>query len=341
MINLKEDNIILLYTMTDGLGDYLTMGDIMRKVEQLLPGVKCLMVHRRNPHIHLWPLGEKEKRFFNIYSPSEFLLLCRTLQRERKKTIILGLQMAPGSIQGFSLYTVLKKLGALDYIVDFNLINADIILPPEGDYILDLHLNQIKRLLNVEIPSHFYKLQLPIQQETNWQKIKSGSPFIRIGIHPWNRRGHLSCFVWPFEKWGKTINFLLEQKKYEIIVFGRDKRFEEFKNYLKGILGQKFNQIKFYAVQSVQELIKTISDVDLILSVNTSVVHIGYALNKKMIILSGPSLNLWTPKGEQIFIVRDEEAIFPGSDRHIPDDRFPSIERIPYERVLEALMKLG
>ena len=327
--------------MTSGLGDYLIMGDLMRKVETLVPEARCLMVHRNNPHVKLWKYDNHSKRFYDIYKPAQFLRLVLYLQGARRKGYtVFGLQMAPGSIQGFFFNKLLKKLKALDYIVDFNLINADIIIPPRGSYILDLHLNQIKDLFKVEIPEELYNLVLPIE-DSNGSKTTANKSHMRIGIHPWSRRGHMPSFVWPFEKWLEVIKFLLDKDDNEISIFGKDMKFESFRDYLQTEIKSPSQRIKFIPCNSVKELINVIKTLDLLLSVNTSVVHIGYALNKKMVILCGPSLDIWIPKGDNIKVVSDQEAIFSGSDKYINDNRFPIVTRIDSAKVIDALKKFN
>lgn len=340
MANLKDINPLLLYTMTSGLGDYIVMGDLMRKIERIIPTAHCLIAHRNNPLVTLWKYDNPLERFFNVYNPLHFFRLVSKLKNiKRKGYTVFGLQMAPGSIQGFFFLTFLKNLKAIDYIVDFNLINADIVTPPIGNYILDLHLNQIKTLFKIRIPEEFYKLKLPIENGIDL-KTKADNNHIRIGIHPWSRRGHLNCFTWTHEKWLEVILFLLKNG-HEVIVFGHDKNLEDFKKFLLKENNLKTDRLNFVYSESVYRLIETISNIDLLISVNTAVAHIGYALDKKMIILSGPSLDLWIPKGNGICNVTDEEAIYKSEDKWINDSRFASVNRIKTEQVIKALESYG
>ena len=144
---------ILLYTMTNALGDYLIMGDVMRKAKRLLPKSHCLMVHRGNSNIKQWPDGPSTEIFYNVYSPAEMISLTGFLTKKRKEGyIVFGLQMSPGSLQGFALHRWLKLLGALDYIVDFNLINADLITFSKLDKIPDITLPNYKKIKNGIFP---------------------------------------------------------------------------------------------------------------------------------------------------------------------------------------------
>ena len=334
---LEKIKPLLLYTMTSGLGDYIVLGDLIEKIERLVPNAHCLIVHRGNPHVGLWPGIDHESKFFSIFSIKELLRLAHTVSSYRKAGYkVFGLQMAPGSIQGFLFYRLLKILGLVDYIVDFNLINADIITPPVGNYILDLHLNQVGELLQIEVPMQFYELQLPLKRFARTEVRKNES--LHIGIHPWSRRGHLSSFVWPFEKWLEVVRHVLsEYKDCRITVLGRDKGFSDFEKYILENTGDEKERFTFSYSNSVNELIDTIGEIDVLLTVNTAVVHIGYALKKAMIILNGPSLDLWVPKGDNIFVVRDDKALFQASDKWEEDGSFGSVGRIDVQDVINVM----
>lgn len=334
---LEKIKPLLLYTMTSGLGDYIVLGDLIEKVERLVPNAHCLIVHRGNPHVGLWPGIDHESRFFSIFSMKELIRLALTVSSYRKAGYkVFGLQMAPGSIQGFYFYVFLKLFRLVDYIVDFNLINADIITPPVGNYILDLHLNQVGELLQIEIPMEFYGLQLPLKRFARTEERKNES--FAIGIHPWSRRGHLSSFVWPFEKWLEVVlHVLSEYKDCRITVLGRDKGFVDFEKYIHENIGDEKERVTFSYSNSVNELIDTIDGVDVLLTVNTAVVHIGYALKKTMFILNGPSLDLWVPKGDNIHVVRDSKALFQASDKWEEDGDFGSIGRIDAQDFIDVV----
>jgi hypothetical protein len=323
--------------MTSGLGDFLILGDLIAKLEVLIPGARCLILHRDNPHVSLWKGSDGKDRFFSIFSVRDVGRFVRTLSTSRKEGYtVFGLQMAPGSVQGFLLYRLLKRFGLIDYIVDFNLINADIITSPKGNYILDLHLNQVGELLQIEIPPKLYELRLPVRLPCSANI--SGDDVLTIGIHPWSRRGHISSFVWPFEKWEQLIRFLLSQhENCRVIVFGRDKRFNEFRSFITDKGCAKDGKVVFSSSNSVRELIETIDGVDALITVNTAVVHIGYALKKTMFILNGPSLDLWVPKGDNIHVIRDKKALFQASDKWEEDGNFGSVSRIDVDDVVEVL----
>lgn len=337
-MNLKESKIILLYTMTGALGDFIIMSDVMRKAQLLLPQAQCLMAHRNNPHLHLWRKEEnREFPFYNIYDPVQILKLILALKKFRQKGfLIFGLQMMPGSLQGFFLHQLLKELGALHYIVDFNLINADIITGVEGGYIFDCHLNQLKSVFKLDIPVEYYQLRLPCELFVMGKPKQN----LKIGIHPWTRRGKLENFVWSDDNWLNLIQTLLKQESNELIIFGKDQLFDSFKNFVVQNLNDPTPPIVFKQSDSVLELIETVAGLDMLISVNSSVVHIGHALNKKMVVLSGPNFMPWVPKGPNIKTVLDLQAVFPGSDKCTQDLNFPSNKRITLDQVLDGIKSL-
>ena len=180
---------IFLYTLFSGLGDFLIIGDLIHKIEENVPNSRCIAAHRDNPHVKHWKYNNSPEHFFNILSPRILFQLIQDLKSLRKEGhTVFGLQQAPGSLQGFSFLKLLKFLGAIDYVVDLNLYNADIITPPRGNYILDIHLNQICDLLKIKIPGSDYVLGVPFEFP-----IKNTDAGL-IGIHPWGRRENLSSF---------------------------------------------------------------------------------------------------------------------------------------------------
>jgi len=328
---------LLLYTMTSALGDFLIMSDVMKKVEEIVSDSRCLMAHRSNPHVSLWRYDDYSKRFFDVFSGAQIWQMMRMLRVAAAEGYRrFGLQMAPGSIQGYLFQSVLKSLGCLDYVVDFNLINADIIVPRRGDYIFDIHINQIQDLFGLcaqDVQANF-ALPLAIQDVSD-----RGSRKYRIGIHPWSRRSQYSGFTWPDECWVALLKELSTHSDVEVVLFGKDATFDEF---LREMSSRTDFESRITAVpsESVRQLINTISGLDLLISVNTSVVHIGHALQKKMVILTGPSLEMWVPKSARIRIVRDPLAVFPGVDRHMGDSYFPSVSRILVADVINAIKEI-
>ncbi|WP_281999259.1 glycosyltransferase family 9 protein [Geotalea uraniireducens] len=330
--NWQSSPYLLVYTMTAGLGDYFVVGDLTRKAREIVPGATCVVIHRGNPHVKLWPTCDAGTLFFDLYHPLELFSFIHLLRMARNSGAkVFGFQMAPGSLQGYLFYSLIKRIKALDFIVDFNLINADIITPPKGDYILDLHLNQLATIFR-KPPHPNPRLKLPIA--TKCAPLQINSSF--VGIHPWTRRNN-DRLTWSYDKWLEVVAYLLEHR-YRPVLFGRDSQFPVFREKLRREFGD--NKIIFRPSGSVKELVETVSELSLLISLNTSTIHASYALQVKTVVLSGPHLDLWTPKNELFREVRDPIAIYPPSDESKTDPGMPMVSRIPTSTVISAIDEL-
>src|ERR1700733_13027707 len=98
--------------MFSHIGDFVVMGGLLRKFDLLGVEFESLVAHQNSPHASLFQ-ASTENRFYNIASPlGAWDLLKRLRQAKRQGRILLGIPMAPGSMQAFFFFWLLKKLGA-------------------------------------------------------------------------------------------------------------------------------------------------------------------------------------------------------------------------------------
>src|ERR1700742_2291919 len=96
---LEARRVTLVYTMFNHLGDFVVMAGLLKKYDLLKVEFESLAVHPNSPHISSFA-GKTEGRFFNIFHPKELLgLIARLRRRSTAGELILGIPMAPGSIQ--------------------------------------------------------------------------------------------------------------------------------------------------------------------------------------------------------------------------------------------------
>ena len=183
-------------------------------------------------------------------------------------------------------------------------------------------------------------MNLPIHPRTQKNILNKVQGKRYIGIHPWNRKG-TDSFLWPLNKWVEVIKHLLQNDDNEIIIFGKDPEFESLIKLLEGIFPNNLLRMHFLPASSVENLIDIVEDLDMVLTVNSSVAHIAYALHKKMVILTGPSLDLWNPQAKDIRLVTDTQAIFKGVDKSTQDQYMPQVARIEVVQVIQALKSLS
>lgn len=321
--------------MFSSLGDFVVVSDLARKVRSL--GADTAVIHANNPLVTLLPEDER-RMYFNVRSFGELARGIGQGQRWRSvgKTIF-GIQQAPGSLRGFFFLRTMKKLGGLTYVVDPNLYDADIIMPWHGKYILEMHLNQVAGILGKSLPAGFGSLSLPA---TLGQHLPAEEPAL-VGIHPWSRRD-APAFTWPPGKWILLLNEAgARYPGARFLVFGRDRNFETFtRQLLQGLSQGLAERVELAPVKDIQGMLRAIARTQLLVSVNTGVVHLAHALGKRMVILNGPTFGGWIPKGPAVRAILDELALYQGADKPENTQAFPMVARIAPAAVMRGVEEL-
>ncbi len=323
----------LVYSMYHHLGDFAVMAGLLKKFDQLGAGFQSLVAHSHSPHVALFE-GEREGRFFDITRAAGFVALVGALRRRRREgQVVFGVPMAPGSVQAFAFFWMLKKLGGLDYIVDFNLINADVLTPPRRRYIFERHLAQAAEIF--KRPEWLADVSMPLALAL---PAPAGPvPARRIGFFPWSGRSRLPEFQWPEERWAELARRLLAEFPGEIVLLGRDDDFPRFEQALRAQLppGVRDRFIGRPAA-SVAALAADLRDLAGLVTLNTSALHLAHALRIRLVALCGSSGEFWLPEGDHVRLVRDGQGILPPSDKGYHDPRQPSLQRIGVDEVHAA-----
>jgi len=335
---LEARRVTFVYTLFHHLGDFVVMSGLLRKFDLLEVEFESLIVHQNSPHVPLFA-GKTEGRFFNVATLGGFLALLRKLRRQKKEgRIIFGLPMATGSIQAHFFFQFLKKLGALTYIVDFNLINADIITPPRRRYIFDRHLAQAAELL--KHPDWLDDTVMPLGIACDASE--KNRAVSRIGFYPESARAWLPEFQWPESRWLELAETILKNPRCEIALIGRDNVFSELEKLFRLRLPKEMHS-HFVSLPctSVGEMVQALQSLDFLVTVNTSALHVAHALKIPLVALCGSSLEVWRPEGDHVRIVPDTEAPLPPSDKYGHDSLQPSLQHIGVAEVHEAFLDLA
>jgi len=334
---LKGSNVTVVYTMYHHLGDFVVIGGLLKKFDLLEVEFESLVAHQHSPHISIFD-GKAKGRFFDIATIHGFFGLLTKLRRQKQQgRLIFGISMAPGSLQAFSFFWILKKLGALSYIVDFNLINADVITPPRRRYIFDRHLAQAAELFKhpewVEDNAMPLALACPALTKSRSNR--------RIGFFPWSGRGWLPEFQWPESHWLALAKLILENTDGEIALLGKDKGFAGFEQALRSQLPEEMRpRLVSCPASSVLNLVASLREVDCLITLNTSALHLGHAMKLPTVALCGSSAEFWLPEGERVRLVRDTKGVLPPSDKYHHDPLQPSLQRIEVPEVYAAFKEL-
>jgi ADP-heptose:LPS heptosyltransferase len=331
---LEPGRITVVYTMFHHLGDFVVMGGLLKKFDRLQTGFESLVAHQHSPHVALFD-GKTDDRFFDVASVDGIMNLRAKLRRQRQEgRIILGVPMAPGSVQAFFFFWALKKLGALDYIVDFNLGNADIVTPPRRRYIFDRHLAQAAEIFKK--PEWLDDVSLPLAvAERGVAGKKSSRP---IGLFPWSGRGHLPEFRWPEARWLELAKRILTNFPGEVALLGKDEDFARFSQTLRAGLPENLrSRFVDRPAASVPDLVVSLREVDGLVTLSTAALHLAHAIQLRTVALCGSSLECWLPEAVHIRLVRDESGALPASDKYAHDPLQPSLQNIAASEVCRAV----
>ena len=336
---LDEKRVTVVYTMYNHLGDFVVISGLLKKFDLLEVEFESLVAHRDSPHVPSFD-GNSKNRFFNIARIGGLLGLIARLRRQKKQgRLIFGIPMVPGSLQSFFFFWILKKLGALTYIVDFNLINADVLTPPRRRYIYDRHLAQAAELFKhpewLEGPGMPLAIACPaiIRNESSR----------RIGFFPWSGRSWLPEFQWPDSRWLELAKLILiKSPDFEIALLGKDDDFARLQQALRTQLPEEMRR-RFVSrpSASIQALVASLQELDGIITVNTSALHLAHALKLPLVALCGSSAEFWLPEGEHVRLVRDAKGVLPPSDQYRHDPLQPSLQRIEVDEVFSAFEELS
>jgi ADP-heptose:LPS heptosyltransferase len=334
---LDAGRVTFVYSMFHHLGDFVIMAGLLRKFDLLQVEFESIVAHQNSPYVPLF-LGKTEDRFFNIATPGGlFRLISKLRQQKKSGRIIFGLPMAPGSVQAFFFFWLLKKLGALSYIVDFNLINADILTPPRRRYIFDRHVAQAAEIM--KRPEWLNDMAMPLG--ISYSKVEKKQTLKRVGFYPESARAWLPEFKWPTASWLELTKLILERSDLEISLIGRDQTFQECERALQSGLSEEM-RTRFNSTRSasVQELLTALQSLDILITVNTSALHLAHAQKIPLVAICGSSAEVWLPEGDHIRIVQDTTAVLPPSDKYWHDPLQPSLQRITVQNVYDAFLDL-
>jgi len=335
---LDGKRVTMVYTMFHHLGDFVVLGGLLKKFDLLEVEFESVVAHQHSAHISSFD-GNSKGRFFNIATIGGLFSLIAKLRRQRKLgRLIFGIPMAPGSIQAFSFFWLLKKLGALTYIVDFNLINADVITPPRRRYLFDRHLAQAAELFRH--PEWMEDTSMPLAFA--FPAAARSSSIRQIGFFPWSGRSWLPEFQWPESHWLALAKLIFDTTDFEIVLLGKDKNFARFEQGFRSQLAEEM-QRRFVArpSASIEALAVSLREVDGIITVNTSALHLAHALKLPTVALCGSSAEFWLPEGDHVHLVRDTKGVLPPSDQYHHDPMQPSLQHIEVAEVYAAFEQLS
>ncbi len=164
---------------------------------------------------------------------------------------------------------------------------------------IDCYLDLLK-ISNIPVNNDKTELWL---NETNNTKIKNlvdGIKNKKVLIHAYSR------FVqknWVDEHWQETIKYLSDTLEAQIFLVGGEKDIENYKNITDN-LDIKIQPINLCGKLSIPETMSLVNQMDLVIGIDSGIIHIAAALDIPSILLHGPtSLARWQPRSEKCTVL--------------------------------------
>ena len=173
-------------------------------------------------------------------------------------------------------------------------------------HIVEQNLDVLK-LIPVKIDESWKRIEINCKKEEEEKiinKFNLSNKNKYVGVHIGTQ--HKSQ-RWQTEKWVEVINHLILQKNTFVILTGTENDLEEI-NYLLNKIEKKEKIIIAAGETNLRELFALVKQLNLIISIDTSAVHIAAAFNIPTITLYGPgNPETWHPWQKNAkWIIKDE-----------------------------------
>jgi ADP-heptose:LPS heptosyltransferase len=326
-----------------GLGDLILMTSMIGPIKKTYPGCEIGVICRSqwkdflenhseidkvHHHNFFW---SRQNKSFNIKDIYELIRFCKILRREKYD---IGFDIR-GDIRSVSLLVMAnckEKYGFLDYMGS-NITNRGQLLTRAIPCGTQARFDELSSLLecsgiNIEEPLKInLSLKLPSKPDRDYKK---------IGIHigaGWTYR------EWKAGKWVKVIELLTEIGAYEIVLIGNSNE-QRTLTEINLALGKNCRQLE---TKDLESLILSITDLDLLICLDSAPSHIATGCNVPTVKLFGPGVvERWGNLGGNICVIHHQEEYPCAPCTQIkcihPDNN--CMDRISVEEVVSAAIKL-
>lgn len=331
--------------MFRSLGDFILISNVAARAKKRLEDAEVVIFHRNNPYLKLMNKDYLDVRLFKASSLIGIIRMIFFLRRKRKDGFrIFGLQQAPGSLLGFLALSGLKKLRAADYVVDFNLADADIITFPKASFVFDRHLRQLEDIFHFKFKEDDFKLELPFRisdaDRDFVDRIFPNDSRPLIALHPWSGRRNSHNHAWGSDSCLELVRLLNNKfPEAKIAILGKDKNKEPLSGQISNVA--KDGSFLVLPQLTVPQLAYLFKRITVLVTVNSGPMHLAMIQKTKMVVLSGPSLDIWNPPdAADIRVVKPRGNFFPPAEKEERDRIFSAVSDIRAEDVFNALCEL-
>ncbi len=278
------------------IGDLTILTGILKDLEEAFPEAKIILFCSKS--------NEAITGMFNLKKPLEIVVLPMTNIFKTLKMVI--------NLPAMDLWLDFGQWPRINSIITF-FVNARLKLgfKTEGQYrhyVYDMvaeHSNkrheienfrELLKILDIKT-DNLPSLKIPEVE------IKLPQKFVVFHMFPGGSKAHLK--KWHINNWVVTGKYLLE-KGYSIILTGGKDNFKEAEvvKWKFEHEGMNSDSVINLAGENLTDIIYVLSRASLVISIDTSIVHIASALNVRLIGLYGPtSPEMWGPLSENSRVI--------------------------------------
>jgi ADP-heptose:LPS heptosyltransferase len=320
-LKINKDEIKSVLVFEFGLiGDIIMVVPALKAIRKNLPNAKITLVCGAWGKVILEDQGlVDEFKIFNCpwlnkdYSLKNVINVLKSLKLIRKDNYDIGLDFR-GDIRDilFLYYSKCKERMSYDYTGGEYLLTNVITPDDKVEHLID---NNMYLLETIGLP---YDNKIPVMTwKKNHDEIRNENKIV-LGIHPGSSKERK---VWFEENYSELIKLLLSNKQFKILLFegpGEGKIVNNIINSLDNNEKQKVQVIK----TDIRDYISFLNSCDIVLCNDSGAGHIAGSLNKKVVVLFGPTEpELGVPYGKCVRVISKKLACKPCSGNICDNDK--------------------
>lgn len=325
---------------TAGIGDTILVSGIIRELRDFFPGAHiCIICAKSNAALADMITEIDEKFIFNMTKP---LSSFRHLRKFRKFDLLFDFGPWPriNSLISYTLRAVykigFKKEGMYrHYIYDQAVKHSDHI------HELDNYRNLMRAAL---IPPKGLLPRLNVGDDLT-SKVNIAGLFdadsLTVLIHPFSAGSRAYLKEWPDDNW-VTLARKLIQFGCRVLISGGKKDAQRAEQLETEINRYSDNCLSIAGKYSLREMVTVIGKTDLLISIDTGIMHLAAALKADLIALHGPtSPSRWGPQSSRAIVLNQKvcEPCLSLGFENFCDKSCGCIVSISVEDVLRAAAK--
>lgn len=285
-----------------GIGDIVTISPMLRKLKETIPdsSITVLTAHKGS----IYKTSTRTKYIDSIIYLGSVAGLIKALLT--KWDILMGWGCVSDN-RGFKkiAYFLLLHLFSAKQKKFYRLSDKELF---DDKNVTIIRLN-ILRLMGISVTAEDAKLFPPFHYEGHekritelFHKVGIGLNDLKVMLHVGTQQGN-AC-LYPSEKWAAVINTLVKRENIKVIFIGNEKD-KILTEKIISLCDSAKNICNLCGQLALPDTVCAIKESSIFLSTNSGPMWLAACLQKKQILLSGPSGYMWDPYNPNAIVIRN------------------------------------